>query len=175
MIKNDMRSADGHHTSRSHAKIGAHLHRWRGTVLPGTTPAGRRSFSNRLLECKYGVFAVFACQESLEEPFSFPALREKKTESSFLILSPPQTSIPPRCPHYSKVFAGCGAVFPKRAPHSPTPSSSSYLLPLPLPLPHTALYVSRRFFSSLRISRRRSFPTLDLGSMSRNSIYWGIL
>ena len=30
-------------------------------------------------------------------------------------------------------------------------------------------------FSSSRISRRRSLPTLDLGSMSLNSMYWGTL
>ena len=37
--------------------------------------------------------------------------------------------------------------------------------------PHASL----RRFSSSRISRRKSFSTLDLGSMSRNSMYWGIL
>jgi len=37
------------------------------------------------------------------------------------------------------------------------------------------VYVSRRFFSSVRISLFKSLPTLDFGSMSRNSMYWGIL
>ena len=36
-------------------------------------------------------------------------------------------------------------------------------------------YVSFRRCSSLRISRRNSLPTLDFGSMSLNSIYWGTL
>lgn len=36
-------------------------------------------------------------------------------------------------------------------------------------------YDSALLFSSLRISLLRSFPTLLLGSMSRNSMYWGIL
>ncbi len=38
-----------------------------------------------------------------------------------------------------------------------------------------AVYVSSRFFSSVLISRRSNLPTFDFGSMSRNSIYCGIL
>ncbi len=37
------------------------------------------------------------------------------------------------------------------------------------------IYCSAMRFSSALISRRRSLPTFDLGSMSRNSIYWGTL
>ncbi len=89
-----------------------------GTVSQRTTGAGAHSFVNRLLGRKYCVFAVFASQEASEVPFSFPALREKKTESSFLFLSLPYPLTLPQRPHYSKVLAGCGAVLLRRAPHS---------------------------------------------------------
>ena len=41
--------------------------------------------------------------------------------------------------------------------------------------PRVRFYPCALLASSSRISRRRSFPTFDLGSMSLNSMYWGTL